>query len=587
MSNKKPGMFSVFQNKSFTLLWVAQLISAMGSALTSLAASIYVFRVTGSALNVGLMLMATAAPTIFIGLFAGVFVDRGDRKKIMLAADLVRGILIFLIPTLLPLGIAWLYIIVALCSGIAQFFDSANASVVPEVATEDELAAANALMSVSSIGSTTIGFAAAGIIASSTHIEWAFYLDAFSFIVSAALILLTKIPRLEVTSDTSLRAVAINLKAGLQYVRDTKILRSLIIVIIPVLVIFGLQNSLFLPFALRALNATEFEFGLQQGAESIGIALGSMLMARLADRIREGQWLVISYVSMAMAAIVYALSHSVALAIFLVGLSGFLNAPSYVGRQLIIQRNTPREMRGRVNSAFFVVRDVFFLIGMALAGLADIMDVRALFLYSSLILLFVGTFALFMPGLGQPTEEWKRTVRLLRGTPAAARLSHARAATAADFEKLFARIPELAELSLERREALAAQTLVSEAAPGTVIIYRGETSNDAYFILSGQVGVGFIRAEEYEIVGYLHAGDFFGEIVALMGGIRTVNVIAEEQCTFLVIPARILRQLEKEYISLQKLFFTTMMERMSQLETFSGAFDQGDLRELRTNPAER
>ena len=179
-----PSTFSVFRNRSFTLLWTGQLVSSMGSALTALAASILVYRVTGSALSVGLMLIATSGPTVLIGLIAGVFVDRYDRKRIMLISDLLRAILILLIPFLIPLNINWLYIIVALTSAITQFFDSAHASVLPEVASDEELSAANALMAISSVGSMTVGFAAAGIIASSFNIEWAFYLDAFSFFVS-------------------------------------------------------------------------------------------------------------------------------------------------------------------------------------------------------------------------------------------------------------------------------------------------------------------------------------------------------------------------------------------------------------------
>src|SRR5512141_1559360 len=114
----RPSTFSIFRNRSFSLLWVGQLISGMGSALTTLAASILVFRVTGSAFSVGLMLMATAGPTILIGLIAGVFVDRYDRKRIMVAADLTRGLLIALVPWLIQFDIAWLYVIVAVTSAI-------------------------------------------------------------------------------------------------------------------------------------------------------------------------------------------------------------------------------------------------------------------------------------------------------------------------------------------------------------------------------------------------------------------------------------------------------------------------------------
>src|SRR5919109_3826052 len=103
--------FAVFQNRSFSLLWTGQLVSTIGSALTSLAASIYVFRLTGSALSVGLMLMSTAAPSLLVGLFAGVFVDRYDRKKIMITADVLRALLILLVPVLVPLSVIWLYVI--------------------------------------------------------------------------------------------------------------------------------------------------------------------------------------------------------------------------------------------------------------------------------------------------------------------------------------------------------------------------------------------------------------------------------------------------------------------------------------------
>src|SRR5512142_520908 len=190
--------FSVFRNRNFSLMWWGQLVSTMGSALTSLAASIYVYRATGSALSVGLMLMATAAPSLLVGLFAGVFVDRYDRKRIMIACDLTRALLVFLIPFLVPHSIVWLYVMVVLTSAVGQFFDPAYESVLPEVATEEELAAANSLMAISSFGSTAIGFAASGLIASRFPIQWCFYLDALSFIFSAACILLIRIAPLKI-----------------------------------------------------------------------------------------------------------------------------------------------------------------------------------------------------------------------------------------------------------------------------------------------------------------------------------------------------------------------------------------------------
>ena len=75
----QPSPYAILRNGAFRRLWTAQLVSTIGDALTSLAAGIIVYKVTGSALSVGLMLMATAVPTLVVGLIAGVVVDRYDR----------------------------------------------------------------------------------------------------------------------------------------------------------------------------------------------------------------------------------------------------------------------------------------------------------------------------------------------------------------------------------------------------------------------------------------------------------------------------------------------------------------------------
>lgn len=582
MSQAKPTMFSVFRSRPFTFLWAGQLISAMGSSLTLLAASVLIYRETGSALSVGLMLIATSGPTIVVGLFAGVFVDRSDRKRILIFSDILRAILIFLIPFLIPLNIAWLYIVVALSSSLTQFFDSAHASVLPEIASDDELSAANAFMAVSSVGSTMFGFAAAGFIVSKLSVEWAFFIDAGSFVVSAVLVSLARLPAMPKLEDTSIYAIFHNLKEGLHVVRDVRILTSLFTIFGPAFFLFGLQNALLLPFALSALKATEFEFGLQQAAEAVGVALGSLVMARLADRLREGQWLVISFVLMGISAVFFSLSSYIGIAIFLNAVIGFANAPSFIGRQLVIQRSTPREVRGRVNSSLFVMRDVMFVTGMASAGLADLWDVRMMMLVSSIALVLIGLIAQFLPGLGQPVAHWKRTIPLLRGVEAAPRLGMGKPATRLEVDRFVSKIPELAQMPEKERTRLVADTLVAEAKPGMVVVYRGETSDSAYFILKGSVGVGYITDTEYSIVNYLHEGDFFGEVAALTGALRTANVITEEQSEFLIIPSKVMKRLANNYAQLREILYSTMSERLGSIELpRSISLDQNLLRELR------
>ena len=576
--------FSVFRNRNFSLLWTGQLVETIGNSLTSLAASIYIYRLTGSALSVGLMLIATAAPSLLVGLFAGVFVDRYDRRVIMITADVLRGLLILLVPVLVPLSLIWLYVIVMLISGISQFFDPAHESILPEVATDEELAAANSLIAISSFGSTAVGFAAAGLIASAASLDWAFYFNAITFFFSAICVFLIRIKPVQADEETSARLVIENLRAGMQQLFRTPVLRSLFNVQIVVLISFGFSNTLLLPFALTALKATEFEYGLQEGLTSIGFVVGSLFMAKIYERLHGGAWLAISFLGMGLVGVIYSFLHSVPAAIALITFSGFFNAPYSIGRRVIVQRNTPAEMRGRVSSAFFVARDVLFLVGMGAAGLADYMDIRLLYLISAIMLVGAGVLILFLPELGQSRAQWKRTFALLRGVEAAPRLGAGRPATIPEIEMFVSRMPGLAEMNSKERAQLASNTLVAEAPGGKVVVYRGETSDAAYFILQGSVCAGYIKDDEYVILNYLHAGDFFGEVAALAGVARTANIITEEDSKFLILPSKVMRGLAEKYPSLNTMLHTLIGERLTQTELPRGtSFDQQLLRELRTS----
>jgi CRP-like cAMP-binding protein/sugar phosphate permease len=587
----KPSPYAIFRNKYFTYLWTGQLISTIGDALTSLAAGIFVYQITNSVLSVGLILMASAAPTLLFGLIAGVIVDRYDRKTIMIVSCLLRAVLVGLIPVLVLSGddIIWLYVLVLASASVQQFFDPANDSVLPEVATDEELGAANSLMAIAQFGSTAIGFALAGLITAQFNIAIAFWLDSATFVVSAGLIFMVKIKPLVVEERTTVREVIRNLGFGAKFIMSVPILRSMVLLRVPVMLIFGLQNVLLLPFAFDVLGAGEFEYGLQEGLTSVGFVIGSLLMANYADRLREGTWLVLSFLGMGIAGLLYSLSSNVWIAIGLIGFSGMLNAPSFVAGRLINQRNTPREMRGRVFSTGYVIRDVLYLGGMSLAGLADIIPVQLLFMVSSIALIATALIGGVLPGIGQPAAEWRRTMTLLRTAPRAA-LGVTRPATAADIEVLGRYIPALAGMAQRDRDALMVRGRVLEAEAGTAITRAGDTGDNAYFILAGRLVAGRTTGEgQYRSLSSMGAGDVFGEIAALTGSPRTADVVAEEATTLLEVPAETLRRL-MALPDFSSLVLGKMQERLARSTSIAdlprfGGFDQGVLRQLREESA--
>jgi CRP-like cAMP-binding protein len=286
----------------------------------------------------------------------------------------------------------------------------------------------------------------------------------------------------------------------------------------------------------------------------------------------------------------FAVSSRIPIAIALVTVMGFLNAPSAISRRLVIQRNTTRQVRGRVTSAFLVTRDMMFLIGMAAAGLADVFDVRLMILVSAVLLLGAGTLALFLPGLGQPAAEWRRAMGLLRAAPSAPGLGTGRVATPVDMDLLVGFIPALSGLSTKESKAFIAKGCIFEAEEGNIILREGETGDTVYFVLSGQAVAGISTEEgKYRSLSKMNAGDFFGEIAALTGSPRTANVVAAVPTTLLQIPAENLRSLMGDP-RLSQLFLTTMSERLhrthlTDMPRFAGV-DEVSLRDLRSPQAE-
>ncbi len=584
-----PSPFAVFRRPNFTWLWTGQLISTIGSSLTSIAASILVYRMTHSALSVGLMLIATALPSLVLGLVAGVLVDRYNRRHIMIASDLIRAVLSFAIPFVVPLNMGWLYVLIALSSCVTQFFAPAHASLLPETATDEELAAANSLMEISSFGSTAVGFAASGLLASAFDIKWAFYIDAVSFLASAFCIWRISMPHTAPTEDSSVSAIVRNMQGGIDFLWQTPILRSIFYMIIATYIAFGLWNTLLLPFASQALGATEFEYGMQEGVTSLSFVIGSLLMVSVANRLREGEWLTLSFIVMGILSVVYGLMVSVPLAIVVVALTGFVQAPGNIARAILVQRNTPREVRGRVNSVYMVMRNVVFIFGMAIAGLADIVGVRWMMLLAGALCLVPGLLALRLPGLGQPAAEWRRTLQLLtsgQAVPAGA----GRAATQADFEFLATKQPALLGLSGRERRVMLGHATVVEATTGTQVIKRGDPGDSAYFILAGRAVAGISDpGGAYRSLETMFPGDFFGEIGALTGGKRTADVAADDALTMLRVPAAEFRQLMTN-IEVSRVVHQKYYERLQRMETTAlprlAGLDQRVIRELRTEAPE-
>ena len=376
-----------------------------------------------------------------------------------------------------------------------------------------------------------------------------------------------------------------NLRSGLATLFGTPIIRSLFLVGALMFFSFGLWNVLLLPFTLKTLHATEFQYGLQEGLTSVGFVAGSLFMARFSKHLPEPVWIIVAMVGMGICGVLYGLSTQIGVAILLVMASGFLNSPSSVSRSVLLQRNTPREMRGRVFSSFYVMRDVIFLFGMAGAGLADVVDIRLLIVLASCLLFGSAAFTLVAPGLGVAT--WRAASARLRAAGAAPALATSpfRAATLADFDILAGRLGEFTRLSPTQRSSFLHDATIVEVPSGTRIVQHGDVARSAYFILDGSTTAGIPIDTGYRGLSTMQAGDFFGEIGALTGSPRTADVVADVDATLLEVPAANLRALMAEP-AISDLILPKLTERLARTTSADlprlAGYDQEALRDLRT-----
>ena len=149
----------LLRNRSFVALWLGQTVSFVGDYFYFLAIPILVERLTGSALQVGLSVIASTLPMLVLGPVAGVFVDRWNRKQTMIVSDLLRAVLVLVCLVVQTPDQVWVYDVVGfLMSCVSRFFFPAQNAVLPLIVPDkDDLLAANGLMQIVQTAGLLIG----------------------------------------------------------------------------------------------------------------------------------------------------------------------------------------------------------------------------------------------------------------------------------------------------------------------------------------------------------------------------------------------------------------------------------------------
>lgn len=361
--------------RPFAVLVSARAVSRVGDSLHEIALIWLVLQSTGDARLVTLVVVASTVPNLLLSLPAGAFVDRFDRRRVLIVADLVRSVVVLAIPLfgrgdlLVPVAVT-----VALVVGLVEpFAGPARGATLPLTVPDDQLDSANALFSLTSSVSRTLYVLGGGVVAFAGAYP-AFYVNAATFLCSAAL--LTALPRHvgrpggEDADDPAeaggagaeVTRILAEARDGLAYVRRTPVVLGVLAVGVLVGTLSDPLGIITPVFVEDTLARGSFVYGLVFGAIFVGSTVGDLAVSRASARLDGVRvWVVVGSLAGGGIALVVAgavAPHApfpVVVTVAAFAVFGVTLSLATTPLDTLLQLTVPNDMLGRVSSVFSVV----------------------------------------------------------------------------------------------------------------------------------------------------------------------------------------------------------------------------------------
>ncbi len=394
------GTRDLLRLRDFRRLYVAQAISDVGDGMTYLALFLAVLHLTGSAAAIALMSILIALPPVTIGLFAGAWADRADRRRIMVVSDSARaGVVLLLVPAVLAGSLPAMFALATVQAVIGTFFSPARIAMLPRAVPRDGLLAANSLGQVTRMAGSVVGGTVTGVIAGTAGVVWpVFVVDAASFLVSAVVVVGVSRdlgrPAADAVAAVRARGLASAVAEGLGVIaRSGPLLAALGGVAVTMLGI-GAINVLFIPFLVDELGASPAWAGLLEGAQTLSMVVSGVVLAGLAARVSAPRLFTGGLAGVAACIALLAIAPGpLALLPILFAVGAFV-MPVQATTMTIVQRSTTDATRGRVAGALNAAIQTATIASMAAAGiLADVVGMRTVFAMGATITLVAAVLA--------------------------------------------------------------------------------------------------------------------------------------------------------------------------------------------------
>lgn len=367
---KVSGFGDVLKNRNFLFLWLGQIFSQLPDKvfiIFVIALMSAHFKEAGASMQ-SAFFVAHSMPAILFGSIAGVFVDRWSKKNVLVFSNILRGILVLLLP-LLPDSFAYILLMTFLVSTLTQFFAPAETSAIPLILPRKDLLVANSLFTATMSGSIVLGFAlgypALALVGGSNHGHW---LIGGLYLLSGLILSLVRTGEAN-NLDQEQTSPWADLKEGLDYIRGNKIVQAALIQLLVLYSLLAALNILSIRLT-KKLGLQDEQFGFLLAATAVGFGIGTWGLSRYGQRFARNSLAVTGSLFIALAlgliAFVSNLWGVLALCVVMGGAASLVMAPM----QTAIQEETPEDLRGKVFGLQNNVVNIATTVPIALAGIA-------------------------------------------------------------------------------------------------------------------------------------------------------------------------------------------------------------------------
>jgi MFS family permease len=391
------GARDVLRLPDFRRLWAAQAISDAGDGLTMLTLLLLVNELTGSTLALAAVSIALAIPPLTIGLVAGTYADRFDRRRIMITADLLRAVVVLGFVLIASADLVPLLVVLAFIqASIGSFFTPARGALMPHVVPAEGLLAANSITQATRVVAGVIGTALAGFIVGVVGVTWpAFILDAGTVLASALIVMgvASSVGRVDAATAHAAKAKGTGsaVAEGLRVVAGSRVLWTTLLALGISMFGLGAVNVLFLPLVVEVLQVNPIWLGAIELVQSVSMILAAGIVAIVAARLRPTTIVTVGILA---AGVLVGLTGAVTevwqVALLLFGIGWFIT-PLQASVVTIMQTNVPDAARGRVMATLQASMSGASVASMALAGaFGDVLGIREVFFAAAAIVVTGG-----------------------------------------------------------------------------------------------------------------------------------------------------------------------------------------------------